>query len=426
ERLTSEAVNLANSVPCGPVHVNVPFREPFYPDIEDNFDSATISDVKVIRELTNDYSLSQEQWEELLPELKSYNRCVIIAGQSQMNPGMVQILSSISDKQQIPIVGDIISNNHEIKHCIRHHDIFLQQKKQIKKGLLEPDLVLTFGNSLISKNLKVYLRNKQKITHWQIQPSGKVADIFKSLKKIIRCTPQSFFSRMLTEFDARKVRDDFFGVWQEAEQGAEEFLNKYMSGNQIFSELKVMNKILNHLPENCDLHLGNSMPVRYANMIGINNSEGITVFSNRGTSGIDGVLSTAVGHALNSTKMNIVILGDMSFFYDRNALWNKIPKQNLRIIVINNHGGGIFKHLKESGKQSEVDELFVTQQDYTVKPAADEYGFEYFLCKSVNELELRLPIFFSNDAVQKILEIPIELNESINDYNEFMNENKNR
>lgn len=426
ERITSEAVNLANSVPYGPVHMNIPFREPFYPDTENNFNSSAISNVKVIRELTGDYSMSQGQWEDILPELKSYNRCLIIAGQGQMKPKMVQILSSISEKQQIPIVGDIISNYHEVMSCIRHHDIFIQQVRQIKKGVFEPDLVLTFGNSLISKNLKVYLRNKQKITHWHIQPSGKVADIFKSLKKVIRCTPQSFFSKMSTEFDAQKVGNDFFTVWQESERDAARFLNKYLSGNKVFSELKVMNEILRLLPGNCNLHLGNSMPVRYANMIGLNNSERVCVFSNRGTSGIDGVLSTAVGHALDSTKMNIVILGDMSFFYDRNAFWNKIPKYNMRIIVINNYGGGIFKHLNESEKQPEVDDLFVTRQDYTVKPVADEYGFEYFLCRSVKELEKKLPLFFRDDSVQKILEIPIDLNDSINVYNQFINENQNR
>lgn len=116
----------------------------------------------------------------------------------------------------------------------------------------------------------------------------------------------------------------------------------------------------------------------------------------------------------------------MSFFYDRNAFWNKIPKYNLRIIVINNYGGGIFKHINESEKQPEVDDLFVTRQDYTVKPVADEYGFEYFLCRSVKELKKKLPLFFRDDTVQKILEIPIDLNDSINVYNQFINENQNR
>jgi 2-succinyl-5-enolpyruvyl-6-hydroxy-3-cyclohexene-1-carboxylate synthase len=424
ERLTSEAVNLAHCVPYGPVHINAPFREPFYPDAEDNFSGAVISNVRVIREVNGDYGIGQGQWEVILQELKSYKRCLIIAGQSQKISEMVQILSSLSEKQQIPIITDIISNYHEVVHCIKHHDIFLKQDKRTKNGKLNPDLVLTFGDALISKNLKEYLRNKQNLTHWHVQPAGKAADIFKSLKKVIRCTPQSFFSRMSEEFDSGKIGKNFFKAWQESEQDAVELLNKYISRDQVISELKVMNEILRHLPGDCELHLGNSMPVRYANMIGINSTEGISVFSNRGTSGIDGILSTAVGHALYSTKMNIIILGDMSFFYDRNALWNKIPKQNLRIIVINNYGGGIFKHLKESNKQPEVDELFVTEQEYTVNHAAEEYGFEYLLCKSVSELEKRLPEFFGDDSVQKILEIPIDLNSSINVYNQFINENQ--
>src|SRR5699024_9014048 len=112
-----------------------------------------------------------------------------------------------------------------------------------------------------------------------------------------------------------------------------------------FGEFEAVMDILNNLPQGCDLHLANSMAVRYANLLG-KVPEGTTVYANRGTSGIDGSSSTAVGTALASGKITTLITGDMAFFYDRNAFWHNYPLANLRIIVLNNHGGGIFRLIK--------------------------------------------------------------------------------
>ena len=113
--------------------------------------------------------------------------------------------------------------------------------------------------------------------------------------------------------------------------------------------------ILNHLPKDSVLHLGNSMPVRIVNFLGLNNTNS-TVWSNRGTSGIDGVLSTAIGHALSAQKKcHTLLIGDISFFYDRNAFWinHELPK-NIRIIVLNDYGGGIFKMIPGPSNQKKL------------------------------------------------------------------------
>jgi 2-succinyl-5-enolpyruvyl-6-hydroxy-3-cyclohexene-1-carboxylate synthase len=148
------------------------------------------------------------------------------------------------------------------------------------------------------------------------------------------------------------------------------------------------------------------MSVRYANFIGIaTKQKGIYVFSNRGTSGIDGCTSTAVGHALSSKIPNILITGDMAFFYDRNAFWHNYPLPNLHVVVVNNHGGVIFNVIDGPGGIEEKDEYFITKQKLSASHLATEFGFEYFKLDSTKKLQSAISYFFDFNGKTKILEI---------------------
>ena len=155
-----------------------------------------------------------------------------------------------------------------------------------------------------------------------------------------------------------------------------------------FSELHLVYEILKSLPQRCNLHLANSMSVRYANFIGLEASKkGIHVFANRGTSGIDGCTSAAVGHTLSSDVPNFLITGDMAFFYDRNAFWHNYALPNLRIIVLNNHGGSIFNMIDGPADLPEKEEYFITRQSLTAKHMAAEFGFDYLKLDSLKKLK---------------------------------------
>ena len=126
------------------------------------------------------------------------------------------------------------------------------------------------------------------------------------------------------------------------------------------------------LPGKSNLMLANSMPVRWANMVGATVlNKGVKVFANRGTGGIDGSNSTAVGLALSSKELTVLITGDMAFFYDRNAFWHQYPLNNLRIVLLNNHGGVIFRLIDGPKDQPELENYFETNQKLT----AEKYGW---------------------------------------------------
>ena len=152
------------------------------------------------------------------------------------------------------------------------------------------------------------------------------------------------------------------------------------------------------------MHLGNSSPVRYALLLDA--IQNVEYYSNRGVSGIDGSMSTAVGFASESEKINTLILGDLSFFYDSNALWNKYIGGNLRIIVIHNGGGNIFGMIKGPSESPAFKEHFFTENKYSAEGIAKTFGLDYFNATTKTELEMALDNFYSTELNKAaILEI---------------------
>jgi 2-succinyl-5-enolpyruvyl-6-hydroxy-3-cyclohexene-1-carboxylate synthase len=180
-----------------------------------------------------------------------------------------------------------------------------------------------------------------------------------------------------------------------------------------YSDLSVFETILDYIPEDSFLHMGNSSVVRYCQLF--DPIKSIHYFSNRGTSGIDGCTSTACGVALMSpSKCNVLITGDVSFFYDSNALWSNHLPANLRIILINNGGGGIFKIIPgpNSTKQSET--FFEAKHPFKAEHICKAFGVHYSHAQSIQEVENNMEHFYeqSEDRMPKLIEIttPSELN----------------
>ena len=161
--------------------------------------------------------------------------------------------------------------------------------------------------------------------------------------------------------------------------------------------------LLEACPTSSILHLGNSMPVRYANLLSSFLKNEIHVFANRGTRGIDGILSTAVGQALSTNKIVTCLIGDVSFFYDRNAFWSQNLPNNLRIVLINNAGGNIFRLIDGPNMQPELESNFVGAQSLNAKAICEEHSILYFPVKSYKEMEIGLTnLFKANDKISLI------------------------
>lgn len=388
--MTNEAINIAKKLPMGPVHINVPIKEPFYPLENEKIGySKNILIIDEVEKPLEDVNRLQALFETLKDK-----KVAMVAGQREYDSEATALIDELAEKKNLPVFTDIISNAFQAQHSLKSHDTFIHPK------LPNPDVLITFGQSIISKKLKLFLRKNPGLEHWHIAENDYPADTFLSLNRVIHTTANHFLKAFLNHpFTGNKT---FYETYKKADHKAAKTLYNFIN-NAEFGEFKAVNMILDCMPENGILHLANSMPVRYANIIGLRkNTE---VFANRGTSGIDGCISTAVGHCLSSEKMNVVITGDMAFFYDRNALWHNYRLPNLRIIILNNHGGGIFRLIDGPSAQPELEKYFETNQKLNARNTASDFGMDYYLCNSEKELNSALFSFFQPSEKGKILEI---------------------
>jgi 2-succinyl-5-enolpyruvyl-6-hydroxy-3-cyclohexene-1-carboxylate synthase len=418
-RIVNEAVNLSQQEPRGPVHINAPFREPLYPETKEKLTYS--KDIRVIEDVRPNYATPPEHLLPLKQEWNKFNKILIVAGQHEYDNALIASLNNFLQHQAIPMVGDIISNLNSFEQFVRHADVFLSQAPEDVKKSLKPDLLITFGKSVVSKSLKLFLRNCSPKAHWHIQPAGAVADPFQSVTKVIHTTPDHFFELMKgaekTKSFENQKQNNYQKLWEVEERRAVRGVKEFFPREE-FGELELVNEILKQLPVLCNLHLANSMSVRYANVIGLNDfKKNINVFSNRGTSGIDGCTSTAVGHSLMNELPNILITGDLSFFYDRNSFWHNYALPNLRVVLLNNHGGIIFKMIDGPDSLPETDEYFVTQQKLNARLLCEEFDFDYLKLDNKRKLKNTLNDFFTFDGRTKILELEssIDLNKRIFD-----------
>ncbi|RSK44210.1 2-succinyl-5-enolpyruvyl-6-hydroxy-3-cyclohexene-1-carboxylic-acid synthase [Hymenobacter perfusus] len=469
-RLVSEAVGLAEQFPAGPVQVNVPLREPFYPK---QGEELQFGPVRVTRELPGRPQLSAAVLQELQDAIRSTSRVLVVAGQHHYDAALLLAVRRFAAAYQVPVVSDLIANLHlpaaasydQRNRPLGRQDVFMAVPEPGLKEALKPELLITFGQSLISKALKLYLRNAQPAQHWHIQAAGAVADTFQSLTKIVRMEPAGFFDELsvgaptstsqliagsipvgptdsvepqgfepfepsiIARADATRVASGtprltwpstaqltnteatakaaYLKPWLAAENWANGFLQEFMQQpTQPFNEFTAIYQALQHLPDGAALHLANSMAVRYANILGVPAGRTVEVFANRGTSGIDGCTSTAVGAALARPERPVVLLtGDVAFFYDRNAFWHNYPTPNLRVVLLNNHAGGIFRLIDGPRQQPELEEFFETRQPLRAENTARDFGLRYFAVSTFAELESALPVFFAAETGAALLEI---------------------
>ena len=419
ERVISDALVMALEGIQGPVHINIPFREPFYPKKKQEFE---VSDPKTIIKYGCKHTIGDHDWVRLINEWKQFDKKIIVGGQGEIEANLMELLNLFHDEKRVPILGDIISNLHYTSGVTSLHELFLGALTEEQKNELRPDLLITFGQSVLSKNLKLFLRAFNPRAHWHIQADGDAPDTFQSLTRIIPADPVSFLSSI--KDIATKAPLAYYQQWQQHQKTAKQFATDFHV-EQPFNEFSAVYTILDNLPMRCDIHLANSMPVRWANLYGLDHTHPqIEIFANRGTSGIDGCTSTALGSAIKSDKTTLLITGDMAFFYDRNAFWNNLVPDNFRVIVLNNHGGGIFDIIDGPSAQPEHGQYFLTQQPLKAKSLAEEFGLKYYHCQSLEGLSKGLSKFWIRDGNAKILEIESSIKINTKTFKEFKKQAK--
>jgi len=380
----------------GPVHLNVSFEEPLYETV-DEFSVAIAIGIPNSIEATN----STENLEDLNEYISIWNnaKCkMVLVGVNYPNEIGQQYLEILANDESVIVFTETTSN--------LHHDIFFPSIDKIIAPLddedfkiLQPDVLLTFGGMIVSKKVKAFLRKYQPKHHWHIDEK-KANDTFFCLEKHFKTSANDFFKVLFK--NKNQTNSNYQNYWQSVKQIRSKKHQRYLQ-NIPFSDLKVFDIILKSIPNHNMLQLGNSSAIRYAQLFDLNNT--LKVFCNRGTSGIDGSTSTAIGAALVIDAQTTFITGDLSFFYDSNALWSNYIPNNFRIIVINNEGGGIFRILPGDKDTDNFDTYFETKHQLTAKQLCKMYQFTYFSASNEEDLKTVISSFYSKEKNPKLLEI---------------------
>ncbi|WP_456441610.1 2-succinyl-5-enolpyruvyl-6-hydroxy-3-cyclohexene-1-carboxylic-acid synthase [Psychroserpens sp.] len=387
------ALNLAK-LKKGPVHINIPFDEPLYELTE------TLS-VKPKVESLDIYPLKIDEAElvDCVDEWYVAKRKMILVGVLEPNLVEKKLLEELADDDGILVFTETTSNLHHPKF-FPSIDKMIAPLSEEELKTLQPDILITFGGMIVSKKIKAFLREYKPKQHWHIDKK-KANDTFFCLTKHIEVSPNQFFSEFLSRIP-QVAKSSYFDSWSLVKKHRSKKHIEYLKEIP-FSDFKVFNQLLKAMPNKTILQLGNSSAIRYTQLFNLNPS--LEVFCNRGTSGIDGSTSTAIGCAVASIKQTIFVTGDLSFFYDSNALWNNYIPNNFRIIVINNQGGGIFRILPGHKNTDNFDNYFETTHHLTAKHLSDMYHFEYSKVSNETELSESLKGFFDISETPKLLEV---------------------
>lgn len=393
-REVNQAVNAAMRPPYGPVHINIPLREPLS-GISSDTESPRIIEGGNPRKI-----LPEEEIAGLSGILSSASRVMLLASFGRYDKKLSEALETLAQLPQVVLLTENISNIRA-KGAITTIDKLLSSIPEGRGQTYAPDLLVTFGGSLVSKMIKQFIKSYPPKEHWNINQGPFLVDTFSALTRQIDATPSYLLGRMAEQATAKNAAE-YSQLWHKLEEEAEAAKQKYIDSIP-WSDLKAFSVLLPEIPAGTALQLSNGTPVRYAQLFRCN--QFATVNSNRGVSGIDGAVSTAVGAAVaNPRRDTLLITGDMGFLYDSNGLAIHDIPPALKIVVMKNGGGNIFRFLKGTSQLPELERYFETVQDVNVEALAQAGGFEYFKAENETALREALPLFLCSEG-KSLLEI---------------------
>ena len=412
-RSVNVGLNTALLEPQGPVHLNIPLREPLYGQLPPQTD-----EIRIIKNVTDPPVLSSESTEQLRKRWDKSHKKLLVFGADIPNMARRELLPLLSADPSIVIIAENISNCYT-ESAISSPERFFASLTSDECEAFHPDLLITVGKSVVTGRLKKYLRQYAPAEHWHIQKSPSFIDTFQGLTHSITSLPEPLLLSLLQNSDSQtsNYRDTLLGKEMKIKQ---EHAN-LISGLP-YSDLIVFDTLLKRIPAGSDLHLSNSTPIRYSQLFPVRAN--INYHCNRGTSGIDGCISTAAGCSVASGKLTILITGDISFIYDSNGLWNKYLKGNFKIIVINNGGGNIFSLINPNDSDNPAREFFETPHKVKIKFLAEAFGAVYSLCDSQPDLSERLDWFFEPSDKPCVLEIVTDPNINTTVFKDYYNQIK--
>ncbi len=368
-------INLSVNAPQSPVHINIPFYEPLY-----NTEQIIIAEKSQKQEKESKSFIFSSELKNIW---HSSAKKIIVIGAMQPDKKIEELLHRLNLEQKAVVISSPLSNIKNPALSTTPDPLFFSR---VPDSIAEykPDLLITIGSSVVSKFMKQFFRYHKPVHHWDIDINHTRIDTYGCLTEKIEHDTLPVLEELVREKSAGDK--EFYNKWVFRKIDIAMHLNTVYSKAQ-WSDLLVFKTFFDSVQEPVELHLANSTPVRYAEFF--TKHPDIVYMGNRGTSGIDGSLSTAAGAAMVSWKPVYLITGDMSFIYDSNALWNSNLPNNFKIIIINNGGGNIFKVLKGPSDTEHIDK-FVANTPVNIAKLCNAYGVNYFSAINVDELNVRL------------------------------------
>jgi len=378
----------------GPVHVNIGLQEPLYENLPEPLPDLFKSEKSTDQEKSKPY---------LMPDL-AQKKVLFLAGlgsyEKEIAPLLIRLISSV---EGVVIAENIANLNAD--QFIAHPELLLAGATDSELLELTPDVVISFGGQVVSKRLKLFLESVNGAVFLEIEEHP-----ISVLEEVGRVTgPENGTGN-----------NSYLERWKEIEFRESERAAKYLA-EAPFSMFTVIQRILAQVPGGSVVHLGNSSTIRYAQLLPKRHD--LFYHSNRGTSGIDGSVSAAVGAALVSENLHLLLVGDLSFVYDSNALWNQHFPDNLKIVVLNDGGGGIFRLLKGPDQMEFFEEFSVTHHPVSLELLSQAFGREFQRVRSMEELNKKMVHLFQPGSAVEILEVDVTESENSRIFKEFFNLN---
>ena len=373
ERIAHDAMMEATSLRRAPVHINVQLAEPL--------NGLTTEPYKLrrIHHFPSYDGICRDDIIKLKGQLL-HKRVMIIAGFMEMNEPLRQALNAIAVNDYAVVLTETISNMAD-DFTINAIDRTLLAIDENDKRYY-PDVVITIGGAIVSRKIKAFLR-KVKPDHWYVGLNDVTVDCFQSLTRRIEANPDTFIPTLFQ--DSLTVKS-FCTIWKDAHTAGLRRHHKYLEKIG-WSDMKAYETIFdfyqqNH-PDNLIMHFSNGTTIRYAQLFG--DRVIAPNFCNRGVSGIDGCTSTAIGAAMVNGPA-VLITGDMSFLYDISALSAITPKLQLKIVVVDNGGGGIFRFIDSTSSLPELEKYFVVKRNLDVEKVAASFGIKTYRADNADSL----------------------------------------
>ncbi|WP_103327137.1 2-succinyl-5-enolpyruvyl-6-hydroxy-3-cyclohexene-1-carboxylic-acid synthase [Bacteroidetes bacterium endosymbiont of Geopemphigus sp.] len=359
-----------------PVHINLPLSEPLYNRVNKIKRKPKIITVPSLGVFVDPSLLKpyQEIW-------KNNPKKMILIGQQNSSPDLEIILEDLSQNDpSLIILTETLSNIHGVGfiECI---DRLIYSVSKEKEADLYPELLITFGKSIVSKKIKNFLRDAASKHHWHIEENaGPMPDTYHALTTYWGLPAEVF----LKNLPKTCLNSDFRKKWTDLDKERAQKHKVFLSKTR-FCDLKAFEIILQAIPEGSLLHLGNGTAIRYQQLF--KRKKSVISYANRGTAGIDGCVSTAMGAAVACQKPLVLVTGDLSFFYDSNALWNSYTPEDFRIIIINNGGGDIFRFIPGPDQSAALEDYFVKTHSLNAKSLCEMHHWSYLYADT--EITLR-------------------------------------